>query len=153
MKLRQRTTDLSESLDQQIATAEVLRVISSSPGDLRPVFESMLENAKTLCQAQYGALFLSVEGGLRCVATHGGTSPMFELLRQAPLVVSSEHPHVPLVQAAQTKSVVHVTDVFAHPSYVERDPAMLRLVESAGARTLLIVPMLKDAELQGAIAV
>src|SRR3984893_9152124 len=113
----------------------------------------MLENAKTLCQAQYGALFLSVEGGLRCVATHGGTSPMFELLRQAPLVVSSEHPHVPLVQAAQTKSVVHVTDVFAHPSYVERDPAMLRLVESAGARTLLIVPMLKDAELQGAIAV
>ena len=152
-ELRQRTDDLTESLEQQTATSEVLRVISSSPGDLDPVFQAMLENATRLCQAQYGGLFLSAGDTIRNVATHGGTSPIFELLKRAPVTVLSEHPQVPLVRAAQTKKVVHITDVFADPSYVERDPIMVRLVESAGARTVLVVPMIKENDLVGAIAV
>ena len=152
-ELRQRTDDLTESLEQQTATSEVLQVISSSPGELEPVFQAMLANAKRLCQAQYGGLFLSTGDGLRNVATHGGTSPIFELLKRAPVTVFSEHPQVPVVRAAQTRQIVHVTDVFADPGYVERDPIMVRLVESAGARTVLAVPMLKEDELVGAIAV
>ena len=152
-ELRQRTDDLTESLEQQTATSEVLSVISSSPGELEPVFQAMLENATRLCQAQFGGLFLSAPGGVRNVATHGGSSAIFEYLKQAPLTVFSEHPHVPLVVAAETKRVVHTTDVFAEAAYIERDPIMLRLVESAGARTLLVVPMLKEDELVGAIAV
>ena len=152
-ELRQRTTDLTESLEQQTATSEVLSVISRSPGELEPVFQAMLANATRLCQAQYGGLFLSSADGLRNVATHGGSSPLFERLKQAPVVALSEHPHLPLAQAARTKKVVHITDVYAEPSYTERDPIMVRLVDAAGARTLLVVPMLKEDDLVGAIAV
>ena len=152
-ELRQRTTDLTESLEQQTATSEVLSVISRSPGELEPVFQAMLANATRLCQAQYGGLFLSSADGLRNVATHGGSSPLFERLKQTPVVALSEHPHLPLAQAARSKKVVHITDVYAEPSYTERDPIMVRLVDAAGARTLLVVPMLKEDDLVGAIAV
>jgi GAF domain-containing protein len=152
-ELRQRTTDLTESLEQQTATSEVLGIISSSPGELEPVFRALLGNATRLCQSQFGGLFLSAADGLRNVATHGGTTAIFEYLREAPLTVPSEHPHVPLVVAALTKKVVHVTDVFAERSYIERDTIMVRLVDNAGARTVLVVPMLKEGELVGAIAI
>ncbi len=150
-ELRQRTADLTEALEQQTATSEVLTVISSSPGELAPVFDALLENATRLCQAQFAGLFLSTADGLRNVATHGGTSPIFDLLKRAPAILFSEHPHLPLVRAAQTKQIVHITDVFADPAYIERDPNMVRLVESTGARTLLIMPMLKEDQLVGVI--
>ena len=124
-----------------------------SPGELEPVFRALLGNATRLCQSQFGGLFLSTADGLRNVATHGGTTAIFEYLKQAPLTVPREHPHVPLVVAVETKKIVHITDVFAERSYIERDPIMVRLVDSAGARTVLVVPMLKENELVGAIAV
>ena len=145
--------ELDEALEQQTATSEVLSVISSSPGELEPVFRALLGNATRLCQSQFGGLFLSTADGLRNVATHGGTTAIFEYLKQAPLTVPREHPHVPLVVAVETKKIVHITDVFAERSYIERDPIMVRLVDSAGARTVLVVPMLKENELVGAIAV
>jgi GAF domain-containing protein len=141
-----------DAIEQLAAISEVLRVISTSPGDLEPVFHALLENATRLCQAQFAGLFLSTTGGLRNVAMHGGASPIFDLLKRVPAVLFSEHhPHLPIVRAAQTKQVVHITDVFADPSYIEHDPNMIRLVESAGARTLLIMPMLKEDELVGVI--
>ena len=145
--------ELDEALEQQTATSEVLSVISSSPGELEPVFRALLGNATRLCQSQFGGLFLSTADGLRNVATHGGTTAIFEYLKQAPLTVPREHPHVPLVVAVETKKIVHITDVFAERSYIERDPIMVRLVDNAGARTVLVVPMLKENELVGAIAV
>ncbi len=145
--------ELDEALEQQTATSEVLSVISSSPGELEPVFRALLGNATSLCQSQFGGLFLSTADGLRNVATHGVTTAIFEYLKQAPLTVPCEHPHVPLVVAVETKRVVHITDVFAERSYIEGDPIMVRLVDNAGARTVLVVPMLKENELVGAIAV
>src|SRR5262249_7792981 len=69
-ELRQRTTDLAESLEQQTATSEVLRVISSSPGELEPVFNAMLENATRICEAKFGSLYLYDEDGLTLAAAH-----------------------------------------------------------------------------------
>jgi len=75
--LRQRTTDLTESLEQQTATSEVLSIISSSPGELEPVFEAMLAKATHLCEAKFGALYLFEGAGFRVVAVHGSAPQSF----------------------------------------------------------------------------
>jgi signal transduction histidine kinase/CheY-like chemotaxis protein/HAMP domain-containing protein len=149
-KVEQRTHELSESLEQQTATSEVLRVISSSPGDLKPVFETMLANATRLCEAEFGNLWLREGDIFRAVAMHGLN---IEWLERAPVMDPRDHPAVPLARLARTKEVVHVTDFSADQAYIERDPRIVALVESAGARSLLAVPMLKEGELIGAIAI
>ena len=85
-ELRQRTTDLTESLEQQTATSEVLKVISSSPGDLQPVFEAMLANATRLCEAKFGVLFRSEGDALRAVAMHGAPPAYVEERRRNPII-------------------------------------------------------------------
>jgi GAF domain-containing protein len=155
-ELRQRTADLTESLEQQTATSEVLRIISSSPGELQPVFETMLENPTRLCEAQFGNLFLRVEGtkdSLRYAAMHGLPSAYLEWGKRDPLVVLSKHPNTPLAVVVRTKDVNHIVDLRADRSYVERDPRIVALVETAGARTHVTVPLLKDNEVVGALAV
>jgi transcriptional regulator with GAF, ATPase, and Fis domain len=92
-ELRQRTTDLGEALEQQTATADVLRVISSSPGDLEPVFQAMLENAVRICEAKFGNIYRWEEDALRLVATHNTPSALIEARRLSPL---RPHPTVPL---------------------------------------------------------
>jgi GAF domain-containing protein len=144
-------TELRESLAQQTATAEVLRIISSSPGDLAPVFESMLANATRLCEAKFGNLFLHEENGFRYVAMHGAPSDYLALGK--PLVVLGEHPHTPLAEAVRTKQPIHAADLSAERCYLEHDPRIVALVDIAGARTILTVPMLKDSEVVGAIAI
>src|SRR3989442_1639861 len=111
-KVEQRTHELSESLDQQTATSEVLRVISSSPGDLKPVFETMLANATRLCQAKFGNLFLREGGMFRAVAIHG-ESTYLDLLRRDPVIDVGKFPYVPLGRLLETKDVVHVSDLTA----------------------------------------
>jgi GAF domain-containing protein len=148
--------ELREALRQQTATADVLRVISSSPGDLKPVFETMVENATRLCEAQFGNLFLRVEGtedSFHYVAMHGLPSAYLEWGKQDPLVMLSKHPHSPLGQVVRTKSTVHIADLAADPSYVRREPRIVALVETAGARTIVTVPLLKDDDVVGAIAI
>ena len=76
-ELRQRTDDLSEALEQQTATSEVLQVITSSPGELEPVFQAMLANATRICEASYGTLWLCEGGGFRAVALHGALPSAF----------------------------------------------------------------------------
>jgi GAF domain-containing protein len=137
---------LAEAREQQTATAQVLRVISSSPGELEPVFRSMLENATSICEADLGTMALYEDGGFRHVALHGAPDAYAELRRRDPLV--RPHPEAPLGRLARTKSVVHVDDLLAQP-----EQAQGGLAKSAGARTLLIVPLLKEQELLGIIGI
>jgi two-component system NtrC family sensor kinase len=130
--------ELRQSLAQQTATAEVLAVISSSPGALEPVFNALLEKATRLCEAKFGNLFLRRENGFQHVAMHSAPSAYMALGKA--LVVLSEHPYSPLAEAVRTKQTVHVTDMSAHQSYLKQDERIVALVDAAGARTLLTVP-------------
>jgi two-component system, NtrC family, sensor kinase len=145
-ELRQRTDDLSEALEQQTATSEVLQVISSSPGELEPVFQTMLENAVRICEADLGTMALYEDGGFRHVALHGAP-PVYAELRQREPIVRPD-PEAPLGRLAKTKQVVHINDVLAEPEHAQGGLAKL-----ADARTLLIVPLLKDQELVGIIGI
>jgi signal transduction histidine kinase len=149
-ELRQRTTDLSEALEQQTATSEVLRVISSSPGELGTVFQTMLVNATKVCEATFGNLTLWEGDGFRAVAVHGETA-FTERRKQQPKINIVGYPTLPLARLAASKSVVHVADFRTEQVYLERHPPTVELVEVGGARTLLCVPMLKEDDLIGAI--
>jgi two-component system, NtrC family, sensor kinase len=151
-EVQARTRELSESLEQQTATSEVLKVISSSPGELEPVFTSVLENAVRLCEANFGNLFLYDGEAFRTTALHHASS-VYEESRRLDIVVRDLHPDVPLARISQAKETVHIADVRMAPAYLEHDPRFTELVEGAGARTLLVVPMLKENELVGAIAI
>jgi class 3 adenylate cyclase/putative methionine-R-sulfoxide reductase with GAF domain len=145
-------SELRGSLEQQTATADVLRVISSSPGELEPVFQAMLEKAVRICRVDFGGLFLREGDGLRSVAQRGPGNRHLELWQQRPVLdLRFSHPGLPLSRVAATKQVVQLADVTMEEGYRDRDPRFVVLVESAGARTVLGVPMLKNDELIGAI--
>jgi GAF domain-containing protein len=150
-ELRHRTDDLSEALEQQTATSEVLKVISSSPGELEPVFNAMLENATRICEATFGNLFLCEGPIFRSVAVHskGGHADSW---RRNPVIDLRDNAEVPLNRVANTKQVVHIPDLRTDQSYIGKHSRIITLVEVAGARTYLIVPMLKEGELVGAIS-
>ena len=146
-EVQARTRELSDALEQQTATSEVLQVISSSPGELAPVFEAMLANAVRLCEARFGMLFLHERGGLRIVATHNVPPEVHEARR-------SFQPHADgtLGKVLRTKQTVHV-DLASTRAYAERHPATVEAVELGGIRTNVGVPMLKDEEVVGVIVV
>jgi GAF domain-containing protein len=150
-ELRQRTADLSESLEQQTATSEVLRVISSSPSELAPVFHAMLANATRLCEANFGTLNLHDNGSFPAAATHNVPDAYAEYRRRHPLF--NVGPSHPLARVAATKQVLQIADMRAEALYLERDPSFIAMGDLAGARTLLIVPMLKENDLLGAITI
>ena len=150
-ELRQRTDDLSESLEQQTATSEVLKVISSSPADLAPIFEAMLENATRICAAKFGELWLREGDAFRLGALLGAPPAFAEARWREPVVHPG--PHTGLGRIAVTKQPIHITDVRADQAYAERDPMRVILVELAGARAYVAVPMLKEDELIGTIAI
>ena len=149
-ELRQRTDDLSESLEQQTATSEVLKVISRSPGDLQPVFNVMLESATELCGAEFGTLSLYDGEGFRNVALHNLPKGIAETrLRER----FRPHSKSGMAYVADTKTVAHIEDLRAQPPYLEGDPAVVAIADLGGARTILIVPMLKEERLVGAITI
>src|SRR5262249_49904057 len=159
-ELDQRTSELAEArkhvaeaLEQQTATSDVLRVISSSLGDLKPVFDTMLANATRLCEAKFGSLFLRERDGFRNVCNIADPSGYTKWYQREPVIVLREHPDMPLARIADTKAAIHVADLRTERAYIEHDPRMLSLVDSAGARSLLAVPMLKENELVGVIAI
>jgi GAF domain-containing protein len=143
--------ELRESLEQQTATADVLRVISSSPGELEPVFRAMLENATRICEAKFGTLALCEGDALRAVALHGGREDYADERRRNP--VFRPAPNVPVMRAVRMKQVQHVADMLSEQAYIDRDAAIVTMVETGGARTFLAVPMLKDDEAVGVIIV
>ncbi len=142
-----------EALEQQKATADVLRVISSSPGDLEPVFQAMLENATRLCEAKFGVLYRSEGDALRAVAMHGAPLAYVEERRRNPII--RPHPGTTIGRAVATKQTVHTADVLKEPNYFDPPPGYTapQLPKLAGARTVLAVPMCKDDELVGIIGI
>src|SRR5262245_11300321 len=141
--------ELRESLQQQTATSEVLGVISSSPGELEPVFQAMLANATRLCEANFGSLYLHEGDAFRITAMHNAP-PAYEEVRRREPVMDSAHPAFKAIlgRLAKTKEIVHIADLLAVPG-TERGA----LVRFAGARTLIAVPMLKEGKLIGAIVI
>ncbi len=143
--------ELRQSLEQQTATADVLRVISSSHGELEPVFRALLENAARLCNANFGVLQLYENGAFRLGAMHNPPAALVEARSRDP--VMRPGPKTPPARAVATKKPVHVADLMEDICYKEREPAVVRIVEKAGARTILVTPMLKDDELVGEITI
>jgi GAF domain-containing protein len=146
---QQRTRELTEALEQQTATSEVLRVISGSPGELQPVFDAMLENATRLCEAKFGNLWIREGDGFRIAASHGAPLEYQNYLRREPVV--HPDPRSGLGQILQTKQVIHISDVATATTY--KDQMRLATIELARARTLFAMPMLKDNEVIGCIAI
>ncbi len=149
-ELRQRTTDLTEALEQQTATSEVLQVISSSPGDVQPVFATMLENAVRICDAKFGNIYRWNGDALQLMASYNAPAAFAEVRGRSPNLPG---PQTPAGRMIATKTFVHVPDLSAYPSYAERDPWTVSGVELAGVRTLLAVPMLKEEELVGGFTI
>lgn len=149
-ELRHRTKDLSDALEHQTATAEVLKVISGSPGELKPVFQAILENATRICEAHLGTLLLR-EGELFRIAALHGPPDFAEWWTRNPVVRPG--PETAPARVVQTRQPVRIADLSAEPAYVSRDPLRVNIVERAGARTLVAVPMLKDDKLIGTITI
>ena len=141
--------ELRQSLEQQTATAEVLKVISSSPGKLEPVFTTMLEKAVHICDAKFGGLYLYQDGRLRTVAAHD--EPEFFAARRG--VAWDPPPGGVLDEAIRSKRATQVADMAKTKPYIERRPRTVEAVELGGIRTGLAVPMLKDDEVVGIIAI
>jgi GAF domain-containing protein len=148
-EVRARTLELSESLEQQTATSEVLRVISTSSGELEPVFETILANAVRICDATFGNMYLRDGEVFRIAAAHNTPPPLLEHRRRIPL----QRPTSAFGRMVRTKEVVHVADLLADPMYADREPEVVTGAELGGIRTLLIVPMLKEKDLIGALTI
>src|SRR5262249_56551730 len=148
-QLDRRTRDLEETLLQQTATSEVLRVISSSPSDLKPVFETILANATRLCSAKFGLVNLSDGDVLRIAAVYN-VPPAFAAMQNVPFRL---HPQSGQSQIVKTKRPVQISDIRKMPPYLEGDPRLVALADVGGARTTLAGPMLKGGELLRTITI
>jgi class 3 adenylate cyclase len=150
-KVARLTRELNEARAEQTAASEVLRVISSSPGQLDSVFQTILANATRICGANFGILNLHENGSWPAAAMHNVPHAFIELRRREPMLhFDPEHP---LERLAATKRIMRITDLRTTAGYKARDPAHVTMVEVAGVRTVLLVPMLKDSELIGAITI
>jgi PAS domain S-box-containing protein len=149
-QVQAKSRDLEESLQQQTATSDVLKVISSSPGDLAPVFESMLANATRICGANFGTMHLYEDGSFHPVAHYNVPSAYPASLAQTPF---KPHPQSGLGTVARTHQLVHIEDIRTLPPYLEGDPSVVKIADLAGARTYFVVPMLKENDLIGAITI
>jgi GAF domain-containing protein len=138
--------ELRQSLEQQTATADVLRVISSSPGELEPVFQSMLENATRICEAKFGNMLLLEGDVFRYVALYGA-SPEFAAERQRDPIIRPKRRAI-LDRLLKTRQAVQIADVLT-----EGGTDSSAIVTLAGARTVLMVPMLKHDDLIGGLGI
>ena len=148
-KLEARTRELSEARAQQAATAEVLRIISSAPGSLQPVFETILANATRLCGAKLGTLNLYDGDVFRVAAVHNVPSA-FAAMQNVPF---RPHPRSGQAEILRTKRPIQIDDIRTMPPYLEGNPRLVALADLGGARTTVGVPMLKEDALLGTITI
>src|SRR5262249_21197963 len=142
--------ELRESLQQQTATSEVLKVISSSPGELTLVFEMMLESATRICEAKFGTLYLREGDAFRAAALHNAPPAYADMRMRGPV---RPGPKAALTRVLSTKRAVHISDIMADQAYIDRDPLFVTGAELGGFRTFLCVPMLNENEVVGAISI
>ena len=150
-EVQARTRELSEALEQQTATSEVLGVISSSPGELEPVFQAMLENATRLCEAKFGIMWLREGDMFRCGALHNAPPAWAEERRREPVI--HPHPETPLGRVIRTRQVAHIHDITTEGAYGEGYRPLVGLAELGGAKTIIAAPMLREDELVGVIGI
>ena len=148
-KVEDRTRELSETLAQQTGTSEVLRVISGSPRDLAPVFDSILEHATRLCEAQLGILFL-VSGGMFTAVASLGLTAEAEAWYRTPRTPT---PGSGVGRALAEKRPIHVHDITDDELYRSNDPLRRRTVELLDARTMVWVPLFKEDDPVGVLAI
>src|SRR5947199_5873334 len=141
-------TETREALEQQTATAEVLQVINSSPGDLARVFDAMLEKACRLCEAAYGMLYSYEDNTYRTMAVHN-LPPAYAKSLEGAIVAGKRNA---LGRLASGERIVHIADLRDDEAYRTRDSLRVASVELGGARTYVVVPLLKDDFMVGAIA-
>src|SRR5262249_17068408 len=144
-EVQARTEELSEALEQQTATAEVLQVISGSPGELEPVFETMLANAVRICGAKFGVTSVREGDAFRVMATHGAPPAFLEQRGREPIIRPTLGHN--LERLMRTKEVVHVPDILADPASAPT------LAKFGGAKALVNAPLLKDGDLIGSIVI
>ncbi|MGB9044651.1 MAG: GAF domain-containing protein, partial [Pseudolabrys sp.] len=145
------TRELKEAREQQTGTFKVLQVISSSPGELEPVFSAILENATRICGAKFGVLWRRFDDGTaRIFASLSVPSAFAEFLQRGP---HRPGPFSPINRVAKTRQRVHIADFRVDQAYLTHDPLAVAGVELGGQRTLLVVPMLKEDKLVGMIAI
>ena len=151
-EVQARTRELTEALEQQTATSEVLQVISSSPGELEPVFQAMLANATRICEAKFGNLFLYEDDAFRVgrPAQRAARLCRVSAARTGRVVRRRNRARA---CSSQTKQAVHIADLDAEPGYVERNPRIVAVVELARCPHAAAVPMLKEDELIGSIVI
>src|SRR5262252_5422052 len=149
-RLAQAERQLSEALERQAATSEVLRVIAGSSGELAPVFESLLSSAKHLCGADFGIILLREGDAFRTVALHGATAEYTEARWRAPLIRPAAD--TGLGRVLETKQAGQIADIQTVAGYVN-NPVQAPIVQLAGVRSKLTVPMLKEEDLIGAIEI
>jgi len=142
-------TETREALDQQTATAEVLQIINSSPGDLTPMFQAMLEKATRLCEAAFGIANTYDGEGFHTAALHEVPRPLAELWLSAPPVPG---PDSPLARIARGEEVVHIEDFAASPGYAAGEPRPRAMVELGGAHSYIAVALRKGGKLLGTLA-
>jgi len=143
--------ELTEALEQQTATSQVLEVISASPGELGRVFQTMLENAVRICGAKFGAMHLFGDNIFRTVAMHNVPAAFAEMRRSNPSF--SPSPATALGRAVRSRQPVQIPDLRKSDTYREGEPSSVQMTELAGARTLLVVPMVKEGQALGTIAI
>jgi len=143
-------TETREALEQQTATSEVLQAINASPGDLKPVFEAMLEKATSLCGAAFGVLWIVDSDQIRAAASHEVPIAYQDFLTNEP---SSPGPRSGVAQTIREKSVLHFVDAAAGEAYRSGDPFAVAAVELGGVRTLLNAPLIKDGNVLGILAI
>jgi signal transduction histidine kinase/putative methionine-R-sulfoxide reductase with GAF domain len=142
--------ELDQALQQQAATSEILQVISSSAGDLQPVFATILEKAVRLCSASFGNIYRWEDEALHLVATHNTPPALAEVRRRSPL---RPFPQSFVARMVATKAAVNIPDLAAEQFYIERNPSAVAAVELADMRSILLVPMMRKNDLVGAISV
>jgi GAF domain-containing protein len=146
----QLTRERDEALEREKATAEVLRVISTSPGELEAVFQAMLENAIRICEASFGVLYRFEDGAWRAVAMLGVPPAFAEFWQRGP---QRPGPRTALGRVVETRQTVQIVDVTTEPAYVEGEAIFVAAVNLGRFRTILAVPMLKENELIGVFAI